>query len=1070
GSRRGQGIAALELDAQALAANHAQAGQGSVLMSCGYPQPGHAVRIVEPQHQQWLGDDQVGEVWAAGPSIALGYWRNPEASARTFVEMDGQTWLRTGDLGFMREGEVFVTGRLKDMLIVRGQNLYPQDLEKTLEREVEQLRKGRVAVFAVDDQGEEGIGVAVEISRNVQKAMQPEALIKTLRQVIADACRQAPAVVLLLNPGALPKTSSGKLQRSACRLRMDDGSLDIYARFPAATESTEATVAGDGLQARIAGIWCELLKVESVAADDHFLLLGGNSIAATQVTARLADELGIQLNLRTLFEAPTLAEYSAAVAAIINEGGGVNAAIASLNRGLALPQSLAQNRLWLLWQLEPQSAAYNIPAGLHLRGELDEAALETAFQALVARHEALRTVFCEADGQALQRILPEQPFKLRRLDLQGLEAAAVTERREAEAQQPFDLGQGPLLRVTLARLDDEDHQLWVTLHHIVADGWSLNILLDEFAKLYAARCQGLEASLAPLSLGYADYGNWQRQWLAEGESARQLEYWKARLGDALPVLDLYPDQPRSSQQANHAARLNLKVPAKLTEALKGLAREQQASLFMVLLAAWQGLLHRYTGQADIRVGVPNANRPRQETQGMVGFFINTQVLRAQLDSRQPFAQLLAQVRQTTLDAQAHQDLPFEQLLEALPEAREQGLFQVMFNHQQRDLSALRRLPGLLAEELPWHSREAKFDLQLHSEEDHQGRLSLAFDYAAKLFEHSTVERLAQHLLALLAQVCAQPQLALGDVDLLDEPGRQQLLAWGQAPAPTPQCLVVEQLNEQARQTPQRTALAWEGGSLDYAELHQQANRLAHYLRDKGVGPDTCVAIAVERSPQLLVGLLAILKAGGAYVPLDVDYPAERLAYMLRDCKASLLLSYSAMLATLPQVDGVSAIALDQLHLDSWPSQAPGLHLHGDNLAYVIYTSGSTGQPKGVGNTHAALAERLQWMQATYALEDSDVLMQKAPISFDVSVWECFWPLITGCKLVLAGPGEHRDPQRIAALVQQHGVTTLHFVPPLLQVFVQEPLAAGCTSLRRLFSGGEALSASLRDRVLQRLPQ
>ncbi|MFJ2980802.1 MULTISPECIES: non-ribosomal peptide synthetase [unclassified Pseudomonas] len=1070
GSRRGQGIGALELDAEAFAANRAEAGKGSVVMSCGYPQPGHAVRIVEPQRLERLADNQVGEIWAGGPSIALGYWRNPEASARTFVEMDGQTWLRTGDLGFMREGEVFVTGRLKDMLIVRGQNLYPQDLEKTLEREVEGLRKGRVAVFAVDDQGEEGIGVAVEISRNVQKAVAPEALIKALRQVIADACRQAPAVVLLLNPGALPKTSSGKLQRSACRLRMNDGSLDCYARFPTVVTVPEGAAAGEGLQARIAAIWREILKADSVAADDHFLLLGGNSIAATQATARLADELGIQLSLRTLFEAPTLAEYSTAVAHIIAEGGCETAAIASLGRGQALPQSLAQNRLWLLWQLQPQSAAYNIPAGLQLRGELDDIALQAAFQALVARHEALRTVFSEEDGQALQRILPEQPFNLLRLDLQGLTDAEVAERREAEAQEPFDLIQGPLLRVTLAQLDDEDHQLWVTLHHIVADGWSLNILLDEFAKLYAARCQGQEASLAPLSLGYADYGNWQRRSLAEGESARQLEYWKARLGDALPVLDLHPDQPRSSQHHHRAARLNLKVPAKLTEALKGLAREQQASLFMVLLAAWQGLLHRYTGQADIRVGVPNANRPRQETQGMVGFFINTQVLRAQLDGRLPFAQLLAQVRQATLDAQAHQDLPFEQLLEALPEAREQGLFQVMFNHQQRDLSALRRLPGLLAEELPWHSREAKFDLQLHSEEDHQGRLSLAFDYAAELFAGSTVKRLSQHLLALLEQVCAQPQLALGDVDLLDEQGRQQLLAWGQALAPAPQRLVVEQLNEQARQTPERTALAWDGGSLDYAELHQQANRLAHYLRDKGVGPDTCVAIAVERSPQLLVGLLAILKAGGAYVPLDVDYPAERLAYMLRDCQASLLLSNSGMLARLPQVDGVSAIALDQLHLDSWPSHAPGLHLHGDNLAYVIYTSGSTGQPKGVGNTHAALAERLQWMQTTYALGDSDVLMQKAPISFDVSVWECFWPLITGCKLVLAGPGEHRDPQRIAALVQQHQVTMLHFVPPLLQVFVQEPLAAGCSSLRRLFCGGEALSASLRDRVLQRLPQ
>ncbi|QXI44879.1 non-ribosomal peptide synthetase [Pseudomonas wayambapalatensis] len=1070
GSRRGQGIGALELDAEAFAANRAESGKGSVLMSCGYPQPGHAVRIVEPQQLAVLGDNRVGEIWAGGPSIALGYWRNPEATARTFVEMDGQTWLRTGDLGFMRDGEVFVTGRLKDMLIVRGQNLYPQDLEKTLEREVEVLRKGRVAVFAVDDRGEEGIGVAVEVSRNVQKAMPPEALIKTLRQVIADACRQAPAVVLLLNPGALPKTSSGKLQRSACRLRMNDGSLDCYARFPADEASAEQGTSGDALQARIATVWRELLKVEAVAADDHFLLLGGNSIAATQVTARLSDELGITLSLRTLFEAPVLADYSAAVACVLEQGGQGTGAIATLDRAKALPQSLAQNRLWLLWQLEPQSAAYNIPAGLHLRGELDEAALQASFQALVERHESLRTRFSEVDGEALQHVLAHAEFTLQRADLEGLDASEIANRREHEARQPFDLREGPLLRVTLARLGDEEHQLWVTLHHIVADGWSLNILLEEFARLYAAHCQGQQASLAPLALGYADYGTWQRQWLAEGEAARQLEYWTAQLGDDLPVLDLCTDHPRSALREQRAARLNMKVPAKLGEALKGLARDQQVSLFMVLLAGWQALLQRYSGQSDIRVGVPNANRPRLETQAMVGFFINTQVMRAEFDGRTPFDQLLAQVRERTLGAQAHQDLPFEQLLEALPQAREQGLFQVMFNHQQRDLSALRRLPGLLAEELPWHSREAKFDLQLHSEEDHQGRLTLAFDYAAELFEASTVKRLAQHLLALLEQVCAQPQLAVGEVQLLDEPARAQMLAWGQAPVEPAKTLLVEQLNEQARLTPERIALVWEGGQLDYASLHQQANRLAHYLRDKGVGPDTCVAIAVERSPQLLVGLLAILKAGGAYVPLDVDYPAERLAYMLADCGAGLLLSQSNLLERLPQVEGVSTIALDQLHLDTWPSQAPGLRLEGEHLAYVIYTSGSTGQPKGVGNTHAALAERLQWMQATYALDEHDVLMQKAPISFDVSVWECFWPLVTGCRLVLAGPGEHRDPQRIAALVQQHGVTTLHFVPPLLQVFVQEPLAAGCTSLRRLFSGGEALPASLRDRALALLPQ
>ncbi len=1071
GSSRGQGIAALTLDASALARNSAEPGHDSVQMSCGRSQPGHGVQIVDPQQMTVLGDNQVGEVWTCGPSIAKGYWRNPQATAQTFVEQGGQTWLRTGDLGFVREGELFVTGRLKDLLIVRGHNLYPQDLEKTLEREVEVLRKGRVAVFAVDDQGEDGIGVAVEISRNVQKIVSPQSLIKTLRQVIADACQQAPAVVLLLNPGALPKTSSGKLQRSACRLRIDDGSLDCYARFPDAQQPVAVAQAlqGNPLHSLIARLWCEQLGVEQVADDDHFFLLGGNSIAATQLTARLGDELDLQLSLRVLFDAPLLGDFCGAVAAA-QQAGVAQGTIERLARAQALPQSLAQNRLWLLWQLEPQSAAYNIPGALRLRGELDQAALQSSFQALVERHESLRTVFAEIDGQALQRILPTLTLTVQQLDLSDLGSDAVLARREAEAQQPFDLQAGPLLRVTLAHLDSEAHQLWVTMHHIIADGWSMNILIDEFSRLYAAHCQGQQAELPALTLDYADYGSWQRQWLAEGEAARQLSYWQTQLGDEQPVLDLATDHPRSSQQHKSAARLSLRVPAALTEALRSTARQHDSTLFMILLAGFQSLLHRYSGQADIRVGVPNANRPRLETQGLVGFFINTQVLRARFTSRLSFADLLAQVRQATLQAQAHQDLPFEQLLAAFPDAREQGLFQVMFNHQQRDLSALRRLPGLLAEELPWHSREAKFDLQLHSEEDHQGRLSLSFDYASELFDAASVQRLAAHLLSLLEQVCALPTLAIGDLQLLDAQAREQLLQWGQAPAPAAQRWVVEQLNEQARLTPQRTALVWEGGALDYAGLHQQANRLAHYLRDKGVGPDVCVAIAAERSPQLLIGVLAILKAGGAYVPLDVDYPGERLAYMLADCGASLLLSHSEVLERLPQVDGVSAIAMDQLNLDSWPCQPPGLHLHGDNLAYVIYTSGSTGQPKGVGNTHAALAERLQWMQERYVLDEHDVLMQKAPISFDVSVWECFWPLVSGCKLVLAGPGEHRDPQRIAALVREHAVTTLHFVPVLLQVFVQEPLAASCTSLRRLFSGGEALSATLRDRVLQVLPQ
>ena len=1070
GGTRGQGIPALRLDEQALAANRAEPGQGSAIMSCGSSQPEHGVLIVEPHTLAELADNCIGEIWATGPSIAHGYWRNPEATAKTFVQHAGRTWLRTGDLGFMRGGEVFITGRLKDLLIVRGHNLYPQDIEQTVEREVEVVRKGRVAAFAVNDQGLEGIGIAAEISRSVQKILPPEALVKAIRQAVAEAYQEAPCVVVLLNPGALPKTSSGKVQRSACRTRLADGSLDSYAQFPGQAVQASDEALASGLQQQIAAIWCEQLQVAQVAADDHFFLLGGNSISATQVVARLRETLGLELNLRLLFEAPVLADFAASVGQLQQDGGVAQGAISALSRQQDMPQSLAQNRLWITWQLDSHSSAYTIPGALRLRGELDEDALHASFAQLVQRHEALRTRFYERDGQAMQCVDAQREFAVQVIDLRDLPGAEREARaaqiREDEARTQFDLEQGPLLWVTLLRLDDEDHQLLVTLHHIIADGWSLNVLLDEFSRLYAAASQGQALELPALAVQYADYGSWQRQWLAEGEGQRQLAYWQQQLSHDHPTLSLATDHPRSAQHRRSASRYSVRLDVSLGAAIRQTAQAHQATPFVLLLAAFQSLLHRYSGQRDIRIGVPNANRGRHETQGLIGFFINTLVMRAEVDGRLPFSELLAATRLAATEAQAHQDLPFEQLLEAFPQAREQGLFQVMFNHQQRDLGALRRLPGLLAEELPWHSREAKFDLQLHSEEDRNGRLSLSFDYADELFDASTIARLATHFVNLLQAVCAQPQQSVGDLALLQADEHAEQRHWSEAPCAPAQCLVPEQLNQH---TDERTALVWHGASLTFGQLHTQANRLAHYLRDKGVGPDVCVAIAAERSPQLLIGLLAILKAGGAYVPLDPDYPADRLAYMLADSGVQLLLTQTHLLHQLPVAAGVSVIAMDSLKLDSWPTQAPGLHLNADNLAYVIYTSGSTGQPKGVGNTHGALAERLQWMQATYQLDESDVLMQKAPISFDVSVWECFWPLIIGCRLVLAGPGEHRDPHRIAQLVQEHGVTTLHFVPPLLQLFVDEPLAAECTSLRRVFSGGEALPAQLRNRLLALLP-
>ncbi|WP_263143476.1 non-ribosomal peptide synthase/polyketide synthase [Pseudomonas sp. RIT-PI-AD] len=1078
GGRRGAGISTLELDARALSEHRAKEGAGLPLASCGHAQPGHALMLVDPVSGETLEDDRVGEIWTSGPSIAHGYWRNPQASAASFVEREGRTWLRTGDLGFRRAGEFYVTGRLKDMLIVRGQNLYPQDIERSIEQAVEGVRKGRVAAFAVQSQGQERIGIAAEIGRRVQKLVPADTLVALIRQAVAEAHGEAPGLVALLDPGTLPKTSSGKLQRSACRIGLEEGRLDAYRlyrqdEFP--TASSTPSPASDTPEHLIAALWRERLGVERVEADSHFFGLGGNSIRAVEVVAALRERLGVALEPQHLFEAPTFAAFTALVARLQQAGKVAGSAIERHAGTQPTPQSPAQQRLWFLWQLDPLGASYNIPGALRLRGDLDEVALQRSFDHLLSRHSGLRTFFFEQDGIALQQVQAAQPLRLQRTDLgewpPEQRESQAQRLREEEALRPFDLREGPLLRVGLIRLDDQEHLLLVTLHHIVADGWSLNLLIEEFSSLYAAFAQDRLAQLSELPVQYTDFALWQREWLAQGEGERQLAYWRETLGGSQPVLALPTDRPRHDGGKYRAERLSFGLDPELAEGLKALARERDATLFMLLLAALQSLLHRYSGQDDIRVGVPNANRTRWETQGLVGFFINTLVLRGELDAGTPFQQVLDAARSATLGAQAHQDVPFDQVVEALAGARganAAGPFQVLFNHQQRDRRALRRLPGLLAEELPWHSREAKFELQLQSEEDERGRLTLAFDYAAELFDACTIQRMARHLVALLREAVAHPARPIGELELLDDGERAQLEAWARAPRTYPASLIPHAIAETARRAPQRIALVSDGGSLDYATLDARANRLAHRLIALGVGPEVRVGIAVERSPELIVGLLAILRSGAAYVPLDVDYPAERLAYMVEDSALALLLTQSHLPAlALPA--GLPVLELDRLNLEEGDAQAPDVALSGDNLAYVIYTSGSTGQPKGVGNTHRALNERLRWMLDTYGFDAEDVFLQKAPVSFDVSVWECFLPLLAGSRLVLAAPGEHRDPRRLVDRVIEQGVSVLHFVPPLLHLFIEEARVEQCVTLRLLFSGGEALSSELQDRVRERLP-
>ncbi|TLP52929.1 MULTISPECIES: non-ribosomal peptide synthetase, partial [Pseudomonas] len=744
-----------------------------------------------------------------------------------------------------------------------------------------------------------------------------------------------------------------------------------------------------------------------------------------------------------------------------------------------LAPSFAQQRMWVLWQLDPQGAAYNLPGAVRLKGALDDAALEQAFARLIERHQALACVFQQQDDQRLAQVHRPAPPQVQRVDLRDLPAsereAQVRAEVEAESLRPFDLEHGPLLRIRLLKLAEQEHVLLLTLHHIVSDGWSMNVLIDEFSRCYDAFAAGQLPQLPALPIQYVDYALWQRRWLEAGELERQLAYWQATLGDEQPVLELPLDHPRPATPSFRGRRLEFAVDTVLAEQLRGFARQHELTLFMLLLGGFGLLLQRHTGQADLRIGSPVANRNRSEVEGLIGLFVNTQVLRVQPDTHQDGLAYLQAVRQTVLGAQAHQDLPFERLVDALKVERSLAhapLFQVMYNHQPEvtDLTAVTLASGLALSSLDWRSRTTQFDLSLDTYEK-GGVLHAAFTYASDLFDAATIERMAAHWQTLLAALVQQPQRALWQLPMLDDGTLQRVLHdWNATATDYPLQRAVHQLIEdQARRTPDAEALVFGDQRLSYAELESQANRLAHYLRAQGVGNDQLVGISVQRSVEMVVGLLGILKAGAAYVPLDPEYPAERLAYMVEDSGIDLLLTQQALLASLPLPDQVRCVALDTLDLGAQPTTPLALAVDPAQLAYVIYTSGSTGRPKGAGNSHRALTNRLCWMQQAYQLDASDTVLQKTPFSFDVSVWEFFWPLISGARLAVAAPGEHREPARLIASIQRYQVSTLHFVPSMLQAFIHEPGVEACSSLRRVVCSGEALPVDAQQHVFARLP-
>jgi amino acid adenylation domain-containing protein len=745
--------------------------------------------------------------------------------------------------------------------------------------------------------------------------------------------------------------------------------------------------------------------------------------------------------------------------------------------GRAVPASFAQQRLWFLDQLEPQSAAFNLARATRIKGRLDHEALKQTLNALVARHESLRTNFGLREGEPVQIISPVRDCVLSIVDLRGLGEQAEDEARRlavAESDRGFDLARDHLLRATLFLLNDHEHVLLPVMHHIVSDGWSMGVLQREIGTLYEAFVNGRPNPLPDLPIQYADFAVWQRGWL-QGEMLQQeLDYWSKQLAGMPPTIELATDRPRPAIQTINGAYHHRKLTKQLSDSLAALSRREGATLFMTLLAAFQALLSRYTEQNDIAIGTPIANRTRKETEGLIGFFVNTLVMRTDLSGNPSFRDLLKRAREVALGAYEHQDLPFEKLVAELKPERSLShmpLFQVLFAVQNVPRTAL-TLGTLELEDFPFTRQLSKFDLSLYVGEPADG-LSLSFEYNTNLFDEATIARMADHFETLLKAIVADPDQLIAYLPLIPDDERRLLDNWNRTESAFPREIAIHQLFErQTAETPDQVALIFGDSQMTFSELNARANQLARYIRKRGVDAESRVAICLERSPALVVSVLAILKAGAAYVPLEPIYPSERAAYILKDSKARLLLTESRHLASLPppKLEIVSLDA-DWAAIAEESTENPDVSVGGDNAAYVIYTSGSTGRPKGVVGLHRGMINRFTWMWRAYPFVAGDVGCQKTSVGFLDSMWEIFGHLLKGVPLVIIPDDVVKDPYRFVETLRAHKVTRLVLVPSLLRAMLQLPddRAKRLDDLRYCVSSGEALPLDLAEDFRKQFP-
>ena len=1042
------------------------------IVPVGYPVKDKEVLLLDEAGRE-VGFNGVGEIVVKSPYLALGYWGKPELTQTTFIPdpQGGDARIyRTGDLGYLLpDGCLVHMGRKDFQVKIRGHRIEPGEIEAALLGH----RGIKEAVVVARESGRRGKSLAAYLVPKGQPAPSSRELRGWLQQKLPDY--MIPSALVFLD--ALPLTPNGKVNLQALPAprvsREDDDPLLAPARNPVEQE--------------LARIWSTLFEIGPIGIDDNFFDMGGDSLLAAQFLSRISSAFGVSVSLRVFWAAPTVRALAEAVSQRIEQRTSPTSDLLAkrTSRCEQLPLSFAQESLWFLDRMEPGTPAYNIHTASRLSGKLDAVALEKSLKEIIRRHESLRTTFATVEGRPIQIIAKELSFTLPIIDLRHLSRTEreteVLRLSTAETHWRFDLERGPLFRAALARSDDEEYVLFLTLHHIVGDAWSVGVLYRELSVLYDSFTSGVASELPELDLQYADFALWQRDWFQGKELEKQLLYWKERLGTGAPVAEILTDRPRPAVQSYRGARFSARLSEDLSESLRGFCRQEGASLFMALLAAFKVLLHRHTGQDQIVQGATVAGRNRPETEVLIGFFINALVLRANLSGRPTFRALLRRVREVCLEAYAHQDLPFERLLEELRPDRSPNrtpLFQTLFNMQNLPEGRL-KLRGLRVDSLVFPEVMSKFDLTLYAW-DQEERIRMSLVYNADLFDDSRMKALLDQLQHLLSQIVQDPDKEIDSYSLVT-PATKSFL-----PNPTVQLdatwhgPVHAFFSEQARLAPQKTAVSDPQESWSYEELEGRSNQLAHYLKESGIQREDIVAVYSHRSASLVWALLGILKAGAAFLILDPAYPALRLIGCLRGARPQAWLqlqtagplpeALSEFVAELPLRCRLELPArLEASTSGPWtgfPMDDPNVEVGPDDLAYVAFTSGSTGEPKGVLCRHGAVSHFLPWLQRTFGLGDKDRFSCLTGLSFNPLHREIFHSVALGATLCIPDPDEIA-PGRLADWMQRESITIAHLTPAMVRVLCEAAQDKRIETLRCAFFAGDVLKR--RDvRMLQNL--